>query len=236
MSSLLLKTRTSIKKYPYVFLLVGILLFSVVAGIVMQNNNENTPNSDYQYAQTSKYLLPGVEKGRGMSFLKPDSYILVGQQSSTDASFVNLNQSNNINSSSGAINAQISNFPTKTGPSDEFIKAVNETVKNKSSEGYQAVVGALEDFANEAFPEPELKASLSTGTPFSSNNIPKNAWVFDVTVSSSDDSKASPQTGKLIYALGANTKYMFLVSANTSEWQNNQSYFNNILNSVAIDQ
>jgi hypothetical protein len=78
------------------------------------------------------------------------------------------------------------------------------------------------------------RVNYSSASPFTSNFIKTNAWRIDFTVTNPSINQSGQ--GSLVYVLGRNTYYYFMIFADKNNWQSNQPVWNQLLTSLKADQ
>lgn len=232
------------KKLLKIVSLVLILLIVAGAAILQAKHhyhitkrNGNNKQSSISPAITSSYQYKKLEtysfgsKGKAMLFSKPVEMVKLGeipknssqimlihftdQRISPDygriaaASADNFDQAASVNS----LTSQLANMGSK----------VNATIKSFKS-----------------FIDPRLPLTYSTDgfkgfAPFSSDNLSANTWSSDFDAKSSNSSMPKIE-GRFLIAVGKNTIYYFMAENVSSTWQANQGIWQQVFNSIKIDQ
>lgn len=223
---------------PLLSVVAVLLLISIATGFwYVENQSSKTTFSGFD---TANFTLPGNGEGLGMSFNKPNSINkdVAGIENSPRAAiFVQLKGDGDSIENSTAeafIAAQTRQYPQKILGTNEYKDQISERIADVSSPDYERRVVNVHQFVTQ-IGRFGNKVTMSTAKPFASGNIQAYAWSFDLSVADIN-SKNPPQEGKAIYALGNNGWYYFFVSAEKSLWQENLAFFDEILNSVKVDQ
>jgi len=73
--------------------------------------------------------------------------------------------------------------------------------------------------------------------PPTNTNIKSNAWKFDVSITNgSNVNKISNVEGKAVLVAGKRTFYYFLIDSVDQTWKNNQKVWQQVLDSIKVDQ
>lgn len=222
--------------------IVGILILLVGGGYALYKHNHPSAPKTYPYQQTfstlANHKFAGGADGRGITFEKPDIFatqqnVLSGQ------SFVQLAKSTKNDGSYIAIARLMVTTRDTLLPgtiTGDYLQGVARDFKaDVTSSAYKETVSTIQTFAKTGFPEPTITVTLGKAQAFTNSNIKFNAWQFDLT--SSDSSGATPaHTGKVIFAIGKNTFYRFMIAATDQNWQANSASFQQVIKSIKIDQ
>ncbi len=231
-----------LKKHPRLLLIAVILLACIVAGSIYlyfaNEDNFDSKQAKTVYSGTTTYLVPGKSAGHGISFNKPNIFVTKSIQENTDTKH-GFSYYKKTSSKQSVLNARLLvssvAYPIPTAPSQNTIKAINDALSDSKSANYTAVVRPINQFAMDGYFHSPLKTTLGSPQPFKSKKISANAWKFSVTVSDPENT-APAQSGNLIFVIGKNTKYYYLLTVENSEWNKNQAFFNDVLDSIKVDQ
>lgn len=103
------------------------------------------------------------------------------------------------------------------------------TVKNSYRTQY------IESIKKQVFDSyPGYSAKLSEPQKFTNANIKKNAWSFDMDITSSN-SQIKPMKGKLVYALGDGVIYYFSLMITKDNWTSNMATWQTMLGSLKLN-
>jgi hypothetical protein len=120
-------------------------------------------------------------------------------------------------------------------PTADTISGLNAKLTDAKSPGHQITADGFKSFMNPRLPITYKVSELNVFTAFTSPNIKTNAWVSDFTAISSD-AKSPKLKGKFIVLTGAKNQYFFMVENVESTWTANQSIWQQVINSIEIDQ
>lgn len=227
-----------------ILILSGILL--ILIGVLALNeanksDDSKSPSYSTNYQDAKEYLVRGNGQFRGISFLKANE--LSGSTSTgDDAPFNQIfnqlakqDEKSETYVSVATLLAKTQNFGNPSGPSKTYRDALNTSFSKEFGSTFYVNELGLVEFAKRAFPESTVTVSLGTASNFTNSSITKDAWQFDVTTKDSAG-KYPSHSGKLVYLIGKNTLYTFMVTAENENWQTNSEYYQKVLNSLKIDQ
>ena len=120
---------------------------------------------------------------------------------------------------------------------DERKKDSPERATNKKGKGYDDYKASLQKQLQSTLPKGMI-LELGQPSPLSNSNLKQNAWQFDFTAKSKVDnsSGASVIKGKLVFIIGKGVFYYFMIATVDYNWQSNQAIWNQVLDSIKIDQ
>ena len=191
--------------------------------------------SSVNFSQDS---VSGSGKGRSIAFKKPDNLVPSGDENTAKLKgFIKLAPSPKDSNSLVDVSRML--VSAKDLPADlvveSYIAQVEEAVKNPNSKDYKAGLTSVQNFAKSGFPEPTISIKVGQAVAFSNSNVKSNAWQFDI--AAQDSSGLTPtHNGKVIWIVGQKTYYQILLSATASDWKNNSRTWNQVIDSIKIDQ
>jgi len=222
------------KKRPKKAVLVTTLLIASIIGaigyLVTQTGLINVYRVKYDYQSASPNEFSTVQAG-GMSFSKPSQFVSTAKKSGpnyTTESFAHLN----------AINyplAHIFTFSYKDSHARDphYIQGVNNFMTGAVKNSYRTdYINAIKKQVFDSYPG--YSATLSEPQKFTNANIKKNAWSFDLDVTSSNP-QVMPMKGKLVYVLGDGVIYYFSLMVTKDNWTPNMSVWQTVLGSVKLN-
>ncbi len=114
------------------------------------------------------------------------------------------------------------------------LQSLNDILNNTSSnEQYNQLALPVEAYA--IYILKPYAINFSRAQPFKSQQVQSGAWRFDFTASSAD-SNQPPLHGQLIYLIGKQSQYYFVVGATKDNWNYDLSIWRQITYSIKIDQ
>ncbi|HLG90556.1 MAG TPA: hypothetical protein VI336_00090 [Candidatus Saccharimonadales bacterium] len=233
------KPRRLRKLWDSPIVIAVVVLLAIGGGLVAYKSiNDTESSTGLSYSDLQQYDLPGPSAGSGISFTKPSELSPSGEAENGKASFVQLTQTSDDNNSYVAV-ARISVLTAayKTTPTQKDYEETSTALNtaNTQSDAYKYYDSLNTNFAKTAYVEPTISVTVGKPTQFTNPSITQYAWVFPV--SADDSSGATPhQTGKLVLIYSDKTYFRFLVMANDDIWELNSSTWDQILNSIKINQ
>ena len=220
-----------------------IVLIVLVLGLIAWALAQNSKNSSkFTYSSLNSYTLPGFYKKAGMSFEKPVQVLAANELPDSKDYMVlvhdkTLTTNNKIITISymGAYSA----YNTMGTQRDQAtITAINNALTVSTSPGYQEYRTSLSQFASRVI-NTRYKLTLGATHAITTPNIKSAAWATDFTgVDNSPISKYTPTKvqGEEILAVGKNAYYYLVIGSVGNNWNNNQSVWQQVVNSIKIDQ
>ena len=193
---------------------------------------------DYTYSALDEYKLPSKLAGAELTFQKPTEIKYSNlrlQEGSAVASLVHTNKKTKPDSGIAYIYA--GSVQSALATSESYIKARKEGLSSKNSQNYQIMVKPIIDFIKGNTSD-KYDVQILSVSPLSTSNIKDNAWKFDLTIRGGGGSVKTikPLNGNAIMAFGKNTFYYFTVMAIENNWDSNQKVWQQVLDSVKVDQ
>lgn len=192
----------------------------------------------YTYKSLSDYKLPGTKDGSGISFKKPVEF------EATAALELRATQSTQRQTTTykgqGVVIAQVSaaSIYMATDLSQTFTKNLNIVMADPNNQSHKDNVKQMQDFVKFRT-STSYNISYKSPVAFTAANIKANAWSIDFTATAKDTKTKDLQpdlTGKVILAVGNSTIYYFLINASTNNWLPNTATWNQITDSIKLDQ
>jgi hypothetical protein len=224
----------------YIVPAILILLVLLGGAYLLWQHYHSSNSYPYTYKKTHAYSLPGSQPGRGISFDKPDALgaAAPNENTATQRGFEQVLIPLDKNKAAVIYSRLlVESSDYAKGPSANLVKLINDAAKTPSSDsGYQGVVRNAQTFTVKAFQQSGVKYDYSHAQPFASQYVKANAWQFDVTATGKDPKNFPEQQGKLLFLVGKHTAYYFFIAAIKDNWQSNHAFFDQVVNSVKIDQ
>lgn len=224
---------------------LAIVAILVVVGVplgyyLQKNSSDKAGNYPYKYKQLSSFTMPGDAKGSGISLQKPVELTALST-SSPKQSQTFLNHTLTKNAQQPVTMAQIFLASVNTGVElqDTYKKNINTMVTDPKNVSHEAVIKPLKDYVTQ-----RLKATLTTtfseAKPLpATDNIKSNAWYLTFTATPKDakDKATQPDlSGQAIMAIGKTSYYYIMVYSLANNWQSNQKVWDQVINSIKLDQ
>lgn len=189
----------------------------------------------YTYTANVNVVLGGAQTGAGASFQRPKEFILVGKVNKQAQNLSHdVKYQGHIISVGGL---SFSSVPLEKPLAAITVEAINDAWKKQAGEIYSSISQLIKDFVkNNA--APRYSVSLTNPQPFTNPNISKNSWQLDINLTDNDpaDGQNQRMTGKAIYAIGQKAIYYYALAAVDYNWQANNSTWQQMLDSIKIDQ
>ena len=221
-------------------LLVLIALVLLIAGSLAYVAIDKRDNKNEANLNTSIYKIPGSQTGRGLSFSSPftltswydkpnDTRAKSYQYYATDPR--HRGQTINI----ARIAATADDYPSGFAV-QKFLDETKENLKaDPASNSFKKDTKVLKDFAQSIYADTGVDITLGAIREFTNSNIKKDAYVYAL---SGKDAKGriTEQSGVMLWISGSKTYYHFLLLADAKDWQKNLTSYQQILDSIKIDQ
>lgn len=192
----------------------------------------------YTYTSLNDYKLASTLKGTSISFKKPTEFIVSGKAfAQQGSSYADLYQPNyKTTPVSGLGYLSVSLVQSALAGSPDYLKSLGSTLANPNDKNYQKVVKPINDFVVNTY-NPVYKVTLDPAQTLKTANLTANAWQFDYTVlNDKNQHEINPLRGKVVFAAGKHTFYYFLVSSVDYNWNKNMTTWNQVVDSIKIDQ
>ncbi len=211
----------------------------VVLIIFVVKQQREAAKYEFTYKNSQLYKVPGTKSGRGITFKKPDVFTFNVSGENTDKlrGFIQPLKDPKAEEviALSRLKVEIREFPR--GPSAQLIKVISDAMNQPNgSKDYETVVLMPHAFASTAMQQPGAKMEFSYAKQFTNPSITSNAWQYDVSVSFPKNGPQKNHKGKLVYIFGKNSAYFFYISAVESNWDNNSQFFQEIIDSIKINQ
>lgn len=219
-------------------LIYGAIILLLLVGLgfgLWQLLIKNTQPYKYSYVANASTTLSGAQTGAGASFQRPKEFVSVGKVNKQAQNFAHdVKYQGHIVSIAGL---SFSSVPLEKPLASITVEAINEAWKKQDGEIYSSISQTLKDFVkNNA--APRYNTSLTNSQPFTNPNISKNAWQLDINLIDSDpaDGQNQKMTGNIIYAIGQKAIYYYALAAVDYNWQANTSTWQQMLDSLKLEQ
>lgn len=115
----------------------------------------------------------------------------------------------------------------------DYIKGVNDFMSGAVKNSYSAKY--IDNIKKQVFDSyPGYSAKMSEPQKFTNANITKNAWSFDLEITSVNP-QIKPMKGKLVYVLGPGTVYYFSLMVTQDNWASNMATWQTVLGSLKLN-
>jgi hypothetical protein len=218
------------KKGRLWLVLVLLVLIGAGVGLYLKIHKSQTVKLaiDHIYSQQDQYndyQLPNAATGAGVGFKKPSGF------TQTSAA-----------SKDGQVTATVTGFETASSssslPSTHAYINVLSSADPLAQPGYQFSSDVLKKRLQADLPG-NANIKLDSVKPLVTTNLKTDAWQVDFTssVTPPKSKTALVMPGKLIFVVGNHTFYYFtIVASNQYNWDNNQTTWARIVDSIKVDQ
>ena len=211
-------------KYLYILTIAVLLATAIGSGLYYQIYTRNIDKQDYsfKYSSLDNYKLESVLKDAALSVKKP----------------VELKEKDKgvaMGSSKALLTHNYYNYTSQNKLATEsYLNYLNDVLKNSSHKDFQAVTASLKEFIRQSTDD-RSDIDLQSASVFINSGIKKNAWKLNFAVNS-NAKNTWPIKGSVILAASNKTFYYILVGSMESNWQSNEKTWQQILDSIKIDQ
>ncbi|MEK7561377.1 MAG: hypothetical protein AAB541_00750 [Patescibacteria group bacterium] len=204
------------------------------------NNQKSTKTSQVYnatYTKLDSFKLTGSNAGSGISFDKPVEF---GQDSgsTSESNRVILSDYKKANETVAIGSIGASSVYLDTSILQEFVKIFNQVVTSPQDKQSQSAPESILLLISSNL-DPRFAATLGQARALTTPNLKTNTWEFDFTAApqQAKDKQALPNIrGKAVFAVSISTFYNFVVYATDDNWQNNQKIWQQVIDSIKIDQ
>jgi hypothetical protein len=232
----------SARKLLAIVVVIGLIMVAVYAYQRYQDNIKADIKSGKKYSQSLDQLetasVKNTNSGGLMSYQKPANFSPVEQPYQTS----NLTAYNSTFNSDGQTitNGLLVALSTQSEPSFMAIysQALTSLASQNAGSSYSETLSTIQNLVESAVGK-NYKVSLSKPAKAELPNIKSNVWTVDFNASCKDaknPKKLPDMQGRAIIAIGKASIYYFVASATTYDWQNKQSVWQQVINSVKVDQ
>lgn len=227
-------------RQPKFLAAIAIIIVAVVVGLYYFNNRSSTDEGQsVKYSsQLEDYKLDSLYKDKpvGISFKKPAELKQKNHSVSLGRSqaFFSQSQTTEEHSQDKLAYLGASSIQSSNAANDSYLKFLGGAILNPSSKEYLAVVSPIKEFIRHST-DNRVIVELTSAKNFKNTSISKNAWILDFKATTTDNG-VWPIKGKVILAAGNRTFYYFMVGASESNWQANQKVWQQVIDSLKIDQ
>jgi hypothetical protein len=218
-------------------LIAAVVLVLVGAGLVLYSHLHNSASTySYKYSKLETFKMTAAGPGSTMSFDRP---VEVVSAKKAAAGTTKANLSHKYKGFPVAqIVASVQNSPTFASNLRANSVNVPKDLSDPNNLGFQLFEKPLRSALGSIMDPAYATYNYSKAAAFTNRNIKADAWKTDFTAAGLAEGAESlpPQQGTLIIAAGKSTIYSFILSSLTSNWEQNQSTWQKVLDSIKIDQ
>lgn len=213
-----------------------IVIAAIVLGLVLhsQSNSKTIPNGPlaYKYTQINSYTLKGSRGNDDLTFSKPVQLTSLQGAQNQQIVFAQFDAKNPI-ADIADLNATSLDLGHTLSASDK--NAIGKAAQDTDSPSSSYLHRFVSQWMNSNY-----ATTFSSVTTFTNPNIKNYAWTLNYSATvkpkTSHSSNYPPMSGQAVLAVGNTTIYYFMVDAVNYNWQNNQPTWQQVLNSIKIDQ
>lgn len=192
----------------------------------------------YTYTKLDDYKLGSTPAGYGINFKKPTEFVESGKPEviagASETDLYHPNKQTTPTSSMGYIIA--SSVQSALAGSPTYVKDFSDIVNNPKDKNYSATVKGVNTFLQQSYNK-LFKIDLGPAKQLKTANIKDNAWEFDFSIQNDQNKhKITPLRGEVVLAIGKRAFYYFTASTVDYNWDANQSTWNQVIDSIQIDQ
>jgi len=218
-------------------LLSLIILVLAVAVVYHRDHNKSGTNSSgpykFTYSKLESFVLTGQSPGSGLAVSKPREIGAgMGGAPGSEATIYQTAKSGGVRMAALAVSSEAG---VGSSTSSYAKLAIQSNLANTSSAGHQLFVQPAEQLIKDAL-DSAYGFSFSSPRPYTNPNIKSDAWRMDFTASATAKSGLPKMQGAIIVALTSKNLYDFEAAAVDYNWNNNQAIWQQVMNSVKIDQ
>ncbi len=224
-------------KYPWIVGGLVLTIVALVAILVFKPIHSDGQPYRYIYQNLDNYQLLGPKAGNGASFQKPVEFVPQGSLAAIrdQAIFVhNIDNKQKIYAGNEAISA----VPVDPAPTASYLQNLNQAILDPKVTGHQQIVAPLNQFVKDRL-NSRYVISFAQPRALITPTIKANAWTIDFDATDkAPKSKTAPThlKGQAVLAVGKSTYYYFMVTAIDYNWQSNSKVWQQVTNSIKIDQ
>lgn len=184
------------------------------------------PFTTYTYTNFDSYSVKGASAGSGMAFLKP-AQLKIQTSTAIQVEFVHTWKGNNaIGETYIAALSQKAPLPTDK----KTLSNMQQALSNSKNQAYNRYAELINTFVKDRMPI-GWQTRFNPATTFKSTNV-KNAWEFSLTSSG----KGGKLQGKALLVVGQKNFYYLLITSTPNNWQADSNAWQQIFNSLRVDQ
>jgi len=239
----LLLSALRLRQKPYYWMIVVVVIATAIGSTAyfkLYSTLYKEHDFKYTYTSLDNHQLSGKLPNTAISFKKPVEIKQAYKQVQEGFATTTLAHTKNPKASpnSGLVSYISTSIAySALAASDSYVSEVNKLMQEQKGKGYDDYKASLQKQLQSTLPKGMI-LELGQPSPLSNSNLKQNAWQFDFTAKSKDDnsSGASVIKGKLVFIIGKGVFYYFMIATVDYNWQSNQAIWNQVLDSIKIDQ
>lgn len=217
-------------------LVVSLLVASAIGALVYLTlftgliNIQLADKTKYNYQKNSSKEFSTVQAA-GISFSKPTQFTTTAKQHDSNFSTESFAHLSSIKYPLG----YIFTFSYKDSHANDkkYVEGINDFMSGAVKNSYRTqYINAIKKQVFDSYPG--YSANLGEPQKFTNANIKKNAWSFDLDVTSANP-QVKPMKGKLVYALGDGVIYYYALMVTKDNWAPNMATWQTVLGSLKLN-
>lgn len=191
----------------------------------------------YSYSKLDDFKLPSALENSAISFQKPVEFVRSSQVVRVGGSDLLLLHASAKTAAKGSMAyISASTIQSALAASQAYTVELNKQMTTHKGTVYDSFLKSFQQTVQAAVPA-NYSAVLSQPTPLSTPNLKANAWVYDLKATNKDAKvNVFGLKGKFVFAAGQRTFYYFTLASIDYNWQPNQTVWQQVLDSIKIDQ
>lgn len=221
------------KKAP---LVISLLIASAIGAVVYLTlltgliNIQFVNRTKYHYQNTNSNEFSTVQAA-GMSFSKPVQFTATAKQNGSNYSTQSFTHLSSIKYPLGYIFTF--SYKDSHASDKKYVAGINDFMSGAVKNSYRTqYIDAIKKQVFDSYPG--YSANLSEPQKFTNANIKKNAWSFDLDITSAN-SQVRPMKGKLVYVLGDGVIYYYALMITKDNWASNMATWQTVLGSLKLN-
>lgn len=207
-----------------------LVLALIVVGIIYssQPKTSNLTVPRRTYSQLKQYSVTSNDKSKA---------VLMAPTAFTQASLPGVTSAVRLEdrSQDQLIGLIVLTAATANLASSPDIKAYGQTIMHSNAKAYQSVIQPIIFMLDNQIGQ-GYQVSLGKATATSTANIKTNVWSWPFTAAAPNQKNRPEIQGSLLLAAGKTTFYYLMQSAAQPNWQSNNQIWQQVINSLKIDQ
>lgn len=228
----LLLSRTDRRR---VLLLGALLLITTAVGSFAYLKTYNVyvnHKNNYHYQKTELKTV-AIGPLSGLSFQKPVEFQETHNSTVKNTKTITFDHINKAGYAVGLLG--ISETKDSLAADAKYTDGIKFLMNEGKGKDYDQYTAYFKDFIKN-FNSPDYTVQLSKPKEFSNGDIKAKAWIFDVKATTLGSKNLAPLQGQFVFADGKQSFYYFSVMAIDANWQSNNAFWHQVVNSIKIDQ
>ena len=224
--------QTRLASQLLVLSIIGLVLYYLAYSLWFYGNLER-----YNYQKIDSFTLQSKTKNASLEFQKPTEFTQSYQSvelSRSDVLLAHKSSKGDATGTLGYISANIIN--SSLAANAAYKKELTKQMDNHTGVIYDNFLDSYKQSLAASVPN-NYSIEMNSPSSLQTQNIKSSAWVYDFTASSTDSRVNNYSIdGKFVVAAGQKTFYYFTLASVNYNWNRNQSIWDEVLDSIKIDQ